>query len=190
MHTRIKLPASLLSGFGAVTWIQALQYHDRQCDDWDDPWVINGKVVYTAWTHWTRWWFASRASGARFLRTTQSVVQFQTRELFLEFTIRFFSESGWPRITETTAKETSGWVGESSGTAFVLDLCNFGHLLSKQVNNAIYSMDVYILSFKSFIFISISGFIGKVNALSTHYRTWQQWALLKLKTTDEEIIYN
>lgn len=56
----------------------------------------------------------------------------------------------------------------------MLDLCNFGHLLSKQVNNAIYSMDVYILSFKSFIFISISGFIGKVNALSTHYRTWQQ----------------
>lgn len=49
-------------------------------------------------------------------------------------------------------------------------------------------MDVYILSFKSFI--STSGFVVKVNALSTHYLTWQQWALLKLKTTDEEIIYN
>lgn len=188
MHTRIKLPASLLSGFGAVTWIQALQYHDRQCDDWDDPWVINGKVVYTAWTHWTKWWFASRAGGARFLRTTQSVVQFQTRELFLEFTIRFFFRE-WLTKDNWNHSKRNLWLGwGSSGTAFVLDLCNFGHLLSKQVNNAIYSMDVYILSFKSFI--SISGFIVKVNTLSTHYRTWQQWALLKLKTTDEEIIYN
>lgn len=33
-------------------------------------------------------------------------------------------------------------------------------------------MDVYILSFKSFI--PISGFVVKVYALSTHDRKWQQ----------------
>ena len=50
---------SLLSKI-KVTWTQALQYCNSQSDNQDSHKLTSGRVVNTAWIHWTKRWFTSQ----------------------------------------------------------------------------------------------------------------------------------